>query len=454
MTAIGAGHTEPIVAMEEENAVNRSPTKTGGSGCPFTIGFDKPDDGADSYARYAQLRTTSPLAEAVISLGAEADAGDATGMFGQPLFLAVGYDAAVAALSDRNLSVDRRSLPDPARQAALPPIPAPFVPLLRTLLTTDPPDHTRLGRLVQPSFTPTALGAFRPRVQEIVDGLIDDALRAAGARGEREPDRRLEMVDAVAYPLPMMVVCELMGVPDAERPMVRGWAEPLAGQGTNLEAVEREITEFSAHLRDLFARKRANPGDDLTSALVRAEEDGEKLDDQELLSMVYILIIAGHATTVHLIGNGVLTLLSHPDQLARFRADPELGKNAVEEILRFWGPVELPPPRFARDATVLEGAHLEPGATVAVGLAAANRDPARFAVPDTFDIGRADANRHLAFGRGVHQCLGAPLARIEGQVAMEKIFRRLPHLRLEPPGQQPVVHQGLFRGPDGLWVRC
>jgi cytochrome P450 len=200
----------------------------------------------------------------------------------------------------------------------------------------------------------------------------------------------------------------------------------------------------------LFKEKRRQPTEDMTSWLVQAEEDGEKLDEEELLSMAFILIVAGHVTTVNLIGNSVVALLNHPEQLARVRADPALVPNAVEEVLRYFSPVEMASPRFAREDFVLDGTSIPRTKGVFPVLASANRDPQRFPDPNRFDIKRPDASRHVAFGKGVHLCLGAPLARIEGQVAMETLFRRWPELRFATPLAMPPLHQSLFRGPERL----
>ncbi len=248
----------------------------------------------------------------------------------------------------------------------------------------------------------------------------------------------------------MTVISELLGVPVGDRPQVRAWSEDLIMQQAASERLLKTLSEFSAYLRELFAEKRDQPAEDMTSWLVHAEIEGEQLDEDDLLSMVVVLVVAGHVTTVNLIGNGVLALLNHPDQLALLRARPELAPNAVEEVLRYWGPVEMASPRFSREAQRLGDRDIERGDVVFPVLAAANRDPERFAEPNYFDIERPDASRHIAFGKGVHLCLGAPLARIEGQVALETIFRRMPHLRLQEPMAQPPLQQGLFRGPDAL----
>jgi cytochrome P450 len=250
----------------------------------------------------------------------------------------------------------------------------------------------------------------------------------------------------------MTVICELLGVPRDDRPQVRAWSEALVESEGLTEQVRVDIAAFSDYLHGLFEEKRRQPTDDMTSWLVQAEEEGDKLNEEELLSMVFILVVAGHVTTVNLIGNSVIALLNHPDQLARLKANLALVPNAVEEVLRYFSPVEMASPRFAREDLVLDGTEIARTKGVFPVLAAANRDPERFPDPNRFDIERPEASRHVAFGKGVHLCLGAPLARIEGQVAMETLFRRWPELRLAEKLEVPPLHQSLFRGPDRLLV--
>jgi cytochrome P450 len=239
-------------------------------------------------------------------------------------------------------------------------------------------------------------------------------------------------------------------VPAADRTAVRRWSEVLIeSQVLGSEEGMASIQEFTAYLHGLFAEKRRHPTDDLTTELVRAEEGGDRLDEDELLSMVFILIVAGHVTTVNLIGNGALALLSHPDQLARFKANPALAEPVVEEVLRYWGPVEMASPRLPREDIALGGTIIPRGRPVLPGLAAADRDPARFRRPDVFDIERSEAHRNIAFGKGIHACLGAPLARVEGEVALTSLFTRFPDLCLAEPATAPL-QPSLFRGPERL----
>jgi cytochrome P450 family 107 subfamily K polypeptide 1 len=429
--------------------VSQKPRTTHASTTPIHLDLRDPDVRANLYETYAALRGEKPVAPGILTVSDQDDA-DFSGTLGRELSFATGYDEALAVLNDDRFAIDGRAVMTPEQLAALPPVPDEFRPLLSNLLSLDPPDHTRLRRLVQPSFTPRTMEALRPRIQAIAEELLDAAEHAAAARMETAPNRMIELIDAFAYPLPMTVISELLGVPMEDRAQVRTWSEALIESQAPTEEMRSVLVDFTTYLRQLFEQKRRQPADDLTSQLVHAEEEGDKLDDEELLSMVFILIVAGHVTTVNLIGNAVLALLTHPDQLARLNANPELVKGAVEETLRYWGPVEMAAPRFARDDLEFAGTTIPRGRAVLPVLAAADRDPERFPSPDRFDIERPDASRHVAFGKGVHLCLGAPLARVEGQIAVETVFRRLPELRLAEPLDAPPVHPSLFRGPEQL----
>jgi cytochrome P450 len=417
---------------------------------PVQLDLRDPHARASIYATYAAMRQREAVAPAVLTFSDQDAESDFSGITGREVLLATDYDGALEALTDGRFSVDGRAQMTPEELAGLPPVPEALQPLLRNLLNIDPPDHTRLRRLVQPSWTPRALVAFRPRIQAITDTLLDDAERAALDRGEAAPNRTIELVEQFAYPLPMTVISEMLGVPEQDRPQVRAWSEALIDSQSFSEETIASLDAFSAYLRGLFDEKRRQPTDDMTSYLVQAEEDGDKLDDDELLSMVFILIVAGHVTTVNLIGSAVLALLNHPDQLARLQANPALVPGAIEESLRYWGPVEMASPRFAREDLEIDGARIARGQAIFPALAAANRDPERFPDPDRFHIERPDASRHVAFGKGVHLCLGSPLARIEGQVAIETLFRRMSDLRLSEPIAAPPLHPSLFRGLEQL----
>ncbi len=266
----------------------------------------------------------------------------------------------------------------------------------------------------------------------------------------------MDLIDDYAFPLPITVIAELLGVPAEDRNKFREWSNAAVSGDTTQEYMEKvllpHMQAFTGYLRAMFEEKRKNPKDDLISGLVRAEEAGDKLSEDELLGMVFLLLIAGHETTVNLIGNGMLALLQHPDQLQKLREDPSLIKPAIEELLRYDGPVESSTERFAREDIAIGGTVIPKGEMVMVVIASADHDPERFANPDELDLTRAD-NKHLAFGKGIHFCLGAPLARMEGQIAINTLLRRIPELRLaDSPGSLTWRPGMVLRGLKGLPV--
>ena len=294
----------------------------------------------------------------------------------------------------------------------------------KSLIHSDPPDHTRLRSLVNQAFTPRAVEAMRPRIQALVDGLLDQALGAGP----------LDLIRDLASPLPAIVIAGIVGAPSEEAALFRQWADAiLAFQGVNrptLAALERSqqgLVDMRAYLTRLIADRRVHPRDDLLSHLVAAESEGERLSEAELLATCVTLLVAGHETTMSLIGNGLLTLLRHPDQLRQLRRDSSLMPSAIEEMLRYESPVARQPRLIKQDVT-LRGQALRRGQIAFQFVNAANRDPAYFADPDGFDVRRPN-NRHLAFGQGVHFCIGAPLARLEGPIAIAAVLRRMPNLR-------------------------
>ncbi len=296
------------------------------------------------------------------------------------------------------------------------------------MLNKDGDDHRRLRRLVTKAFTPRMVEQLRPRIQEIADELIDAV----------ETRREMELVDEFAFPLPITVIAELLGIPVGDRDHFRRWTNEIVTPSRTPEDAAQfiqVIDEFVAYLRELFERRGMTPSDDLISALLQVEEGGDTLSEEELSSMVVLLIIAGHETTVSLIGNAVLALLEHPDQRAQLQGDPERMSHAIEELLRYDSPVERTLNRWAATDVELGGQTIRRGEGVIVILGSANRDPSRFTDPDTLDFARADV-KHLAFGRGSHYCLGAPLARVEAEVALTTLLRRLPGLRLAIPVEE------------------
>lgn len=298
-------------------------------------------------------------------------------------------------------------------------------------LTSNPPNHTRLRKLVTSAFTARRVKELRPRVQETTDGLLD-ALERAGSDGSP-----VDLVATFGYPLPLTVIAELLGVPVDDREAFRGWSSVIVNAsaypaGTYLRAAE----EMVAYVRVMISDKRRTPAADLLSALIHVHDGDDRLTTDELTSTVFLLLAAGHETTVNLISGAVHSLLSHPDQLRLVRQEPDRLTAVVEEQLRYDGPKQVPIPSVATEPITVGGVTIPRGDVVLPSLLAANRDPERFAEPDRFDITRA-ATSHLAFGHGLHHCLGAPLARLEGVIAVGNLLRRFPQLRLADPETEP-----------------
>jgi cytochrome P450 len=342
------------------------------------------------------------------------------------------YPDVVEALTDSHFSADRASLRPELDQEH------------KSMLISDPPDHTRLRALVQKAFTPRIIEQLRPRIVSIVDELL-----ARIANG----DRGFDLIADLAYPVPVVVIAELLGVPATDHETFRHWSAALAASldpmiSSELRDRATEARDaLHAYLRTIIAERRREPKSDLISALVAVEERGDVLSESDLVVMCTLLLIAGHETTVNLIGNGTLALLQHPDQLARLRASPELIGTAVEELLRFDSPVQMTG-RVLTQPREIGGQLLDTGAFVLPLIGAANRDPDQFAQPDELDLGRSP-NPHIAFGRGIHFCLGAPLARLEGQIAIGSLVQRFPELELagEPVRRNQITLRGLRELP-------
>jgi len=381
----------------------------------------------DPYPVLARLREASPFAEA-----------------GGALVVTGRHEECSAILRDPRASSERnRSLLSP-----------PGLSEQRgpSFLSLDPPDHTRLRRLVSQAFAPRVIARLAPRIGEICRVLLT-AAGPDGAAGQ------IEVVSQLAYPLPVRIICELLGVPPADHARFAGWSASLAhslqprftGPDPGLAArAEQARAEFAAYFLELIAARRARPGDDLLSGLIRAEEDGQRLSEPELIATCVLLLVAGHETTVGLISNAVLALLRHPDQLAALRADPGLAAGAVEETLRYDAPVQITG-RVARGGLRVGDLGVADGAVLMLLLAAAGRDPAVFTDPDRFDI-RRPPGPHLAFAAGPHYCLGAALARLEGAIALREFAARVAGPELDPAGLAYKPNLNL-RGPERLVVR-
>lgn len=384
---------------------------------------------ANPYPFYARLRAEAPVYRAMLPGKREA-------------WLITRYDDVATVLKDDRFAKDRLNVTPPGRRATGPWVPGFIKPLLRNMLDLDAPDHSRLRALVHKGFTPRLVEQLRERVQT----LADELLTAAQRKGS------LELMADYALPLPLTIIAEMLGVPMADRHKFSRWTKQVVAVSSPTDGIKvlPSVWAFMRYLRRLIEVRRGDPRDDLVSALIQAEEAGDTLSEDELLAMIFLLLTAGHETTVNLIGSGTLALLQHPDQLERLREDPALIKPAIEELLRFTSPVELATERYAREDITLQGTTIPHGALVHPVLGSANRDERQFVTPDTLDITR-DPNRHLAFGHGAHYCLGAPLARLEGQIAITTLLRRLPELRLAHKPETLRWRRGLvLRGLEQL----
>ncbi|WP_326650371.1 MULTISPECIES: cytochrome P450 [unclassified Streptomyces] len=377
----------------------------------------------DPYPAYAWLREHAPVHRTRLPSGVEA-------------WLVTRYADAKQALADQRLSKNPVHHAEPAHAKGKTGIPGERKAELMThLLNIDPPDHTRLRRLVSKAFTPRRVAEFAPRVQELTDRLIDTIFENQHSAEKGEAD----LIHEFAFPLPIYAICDMLGVPREDQDDFRDWAGMMIRHGGGPRGgVARSVKKMRGYLAELIHRKREDLGqggdDDLISGLIRAGDHGEHLTENEAAAMAFILLFAGFETTVNLIGNGVYALLRNPGQRERLQVslaagESELLETGVEELLRYDGPVELATWRFATQPLSIGGQDIAAGDPVLVVLAAADRDPERFADPDTLDLSRRD-NQHLGYGHGIHYCLGAPLARLEGQTALATLLRRMPDLRL------------------------
>src|SRR6266487_2189679 len=377
---------------------------------------------ANPYPFYARLREEAPVYRTILPSR-------------QVAWLVTRYDDVLAVLKDERFAKDRFNAMPPGRRAKMPWVPNLFKPLARTMLDLDAPDHTRLRALVHKAFAPRLIQQLRERIQT----LCDDLLTVVQHKGS------LELIREYALPLPATIIAELLGIPLQDRAKFQSWSNSMvsvSSSGDLLRALP-QVWSFMRYLRTLFKQRRANPRDDLVTALVQAEEAGDTLSEDELLAMVVLLLIAGHETTVNLISSGTLALLAHPEQMNLLRQNPALIKPAIEELLRYTSPVAMATERFAREDIAIGGMTIPRGEQVLAVLGSANRDERQFPNPDILDITR-EPNRHLAFGQGVHFCLGAPLARLEGQIAVNTLLRRIPNLHLTSAPESLSWRKGLF----------
>jgi cytochrome P450 len=394
---------------------------------PFEPGFFE-----DPYAQYAELREHDPVHRSPLEV-----------------WVLFRYDDIVGVLRDSSLSVQVDNATPTARmQMFAEQAPEERERGARSILNVDPPDHTRLRRLVSKAFTPKMVHELRPRIE----ALVDEALDTMAARGEAD------VISDLAFPLPFTVISEMLGMPDGNRDEVRGWSHTLTKtldpilSPEEVQAALVAADNMQAHVQDVLAWKRDHPADDLLTGLLAAEDEGDRLNEIELLDQVLLLYVAGHETTVNLIGNATLALLGRPDQLALLSSDPDLDGGAVEELLRYDSPVQ-----FSRRITTadleLDGKTVPAGTFMLTCLGSANHDEHRWGpTADQLDITRPDAGQHMSFGNGIHHCLGSSLARTEAQVAIGTLVRRFPDLELggEPERNGRVVLRGLESLPVTL----
>jgi cytochrome P450 len=365
-----------------------------------------------------------------------------TSPYGNRMWYITRYEDVEAVLRDNeHFAMDYRAAFDPETLAKFPQEPTVMEMVNNHLLTKDGEDHRRLRGLVTQAFTPRRIAAMRPRIQEIADELLE-GVQAAGEAG-----RVFDLVERYAFPLPITVIAELLGIPVEDREPFRGWSDAFVTGALTAddERFYESAMGFVLYLGNLFEQRRQDPRDDLISALLQAEQAGDRLKTEELFSMVVLLIIAGHETTVSLIGNAAVILMTNPEAATRLRAHPAEMPQAVEEFLRYESPVQRALSRWVKADVVIGGQAIKRGDMVVPVLGAANRDPRAFDRPDSLDIGREHLNTHLAFGKGAHYCLGAPLARLEGEIAMNTLLRRMPNLRLAVPLEElPYRETPLF----------
>jgi cytochrome P450 PksS len=342
----------------------------------------------------------------------------------QIAWLVTRYDDVAATLKDPRLAKDPQNAQPIGRRRREKWVPGFARPAARNMLDLDEPDHTRLRVLVQKAFTPRYVEQLSGRIQAICDQLLAAVQDATS----------FDLMAAYAQPLPVTIISEMLGVPPHHRAQFARWSNSMVAVSTTWDRLRIVPTVwfFFRYLRRLIAYRRVRPGDDLTSALIRVESEHDRLSADELLAMLVILLIAGHETTVNLIGSGTLALLEHPDQLDRLKQDPSLIKPAIEELLRYTSPVDIATERYAREDMVIAGQPILQGEQVLGVLGSANHDERKFSDPDGLDIAR-QPNEHLAFGQGRHYCLGAPLARLEGAIAISTLLRRVPDLHLAQP---------------------
>jgi cytochrome P450 len=395
-----------------------------------SVNVNDPKFKADPFPFYAQLRAEAPVFQTRVRPHGRA-------------WLVTRYNDVAAILKDERFAKDPRNAMTPDQLTKLMKLPSMFKALQQGLLGIDDPDHARLRHLIHKAFTPGLIEQMRDQVQILANELLDNAERKGS----------MDLIEDYAAPLPLTVIGRILGMPPQDNHKFYKWTKTFVNTGTsNLFVLVPTLLRFMSYLRALIKERRAHPKDDLISAMVLAKEGTDQMTDDEVLAMIFLLLSAGHETTVNLIGSGTLALLQHPEQMALWRNDPSLAKSAIEELVRFVCPVEMATERYPREDVVIAGTTIPRGELVVAVIGSANRDAGLFLNPDTLDIKREN-NKHLGFGLGTHYCIGAPLARLEGQISLTTLLSRFSNLRLQvPPDQLPWRGTFILRGLQKLPV--
>ena len=388
---------------------------------------------ANPFPFYAQLRAEAPVFPVIVPMPKR-----------QRAWLVTRYNDVLDVLKDARFAKNPRNALSTEQLKKMPWVPSMVKPLEQNMLDLDSPDHTRLRALVHKAFTLQLIEQMRDQIQVLTNELLDAA----------EPKGGMDLIADFALPLPLTMIGRILGVPAEDNHKFHRWTKTLLSAGTKMNyfVVIPTIMSFMRYLKKLIKERRAHPKDDLVTALVQAKDGSDQLSEDEVLAMIFLLLVAGHETTVNLIGSGSLALLEHPDQLEKLRSEPELIKPAIEELLRFVCPVEMATERYAREDITIEGTTIPRGELVLAVIGSANRDANHFDNPDSLDITREN-NKHLAFGQGAHYCLGAPLARFEGRIAISTLCQRMPNLHLSTAPDQLRWRGGfVLRGLEALPV--
>lgn len=373
------------------------------------VNIISPEFKANPFDFYAQLRQESPVFKTHIGK--------------LPVYLVTRYDDVRDTLMNERFAKDIRNISDAQSAHYMEWMPGFIKAMQNNMLDMDNPDHSRLRNLVHKAFTPRRIAEMQTRIEQLANEYLDKALLKG----------HIDLVADYALPIPATVIAEILGIPSKDMDKFHGWSKRLiganAGSTWSMLQVLPAMWQFARYLKAQIKHRQENPADDLITALLEAEAEGEQLSSDEVVAMVILLLIAGHETTVNLIASGTLALLQHPEQMNLLKEQPDLMKSAVEELLRFTVPVETGTERYAREDITLHGMTIPRGSLTLAAIASANRDETVFENPNTLDITRSP-NRHLSFGHGIHYCLGAPLARMEGSIALNTLLKRAPNLQL------------------------